>query len=229
MHNVLDDALKTEPGVQIQTYIDKLKEYTDDRIPKSGSASLELDLEARLKRKDSIVFGLFCCFCYKNNWTNYVRFAAERRNAEERKEDIDVIESIFPISMDGPYGLRELCGKLKIDIADVTMVEYDRRTLIDFIRSTPLYRPTSEEICCFEPQIKSGEDEEVLQSDSDPEVKIAMEAAVDSSDETPMSPRARRRQKRAEEGAIRGKSHRKRNKPNCLSSRRDDSKRYDWY
>lgn len=154
MQEIFDDIAVKDPGMQVCAHIEKLKKYIHDKAPEPRSSWYQLDPISKIKRKDSVIFGLFCCFCYKKNWANHVRFAAERRTMFERNEDIDVIMSIFPMCIEGPEGLAALCRKLEINIDDIMMTEDGRLQLIDFIKAIPTYETRTEKVDLPKPQGK---------------------------------------------------------------------------
>jgi len=231
MQVVFDEVMqKMKPEKQVSDHIQKLKSYLEEKAPRTKSTLTGLDPVSVIRRKDSIAFGLFCCMCYKNNWTNYVRYAAERRDANDRKEDIEVLKDIFPNSVNGPDGLLALYDRLGINPDDVTIDSYDRDQLIAFIHVTPLFELGEEnEIDRLEcEKRKRFKDRKGLL-----EVDV-VDDSMDTTIETVLSPRSQRREKAKmiasglSESEKHSRSRKRRNKPNCLSAVRDDSKRDGW-
>lgn len=243
MKDVFNEIVqKMKPGKQVIAHIQKLQSYLEEESPRTKPTLTGLDPISMIRRKDSIAFGIFCCMCYKKNWTNYIRYAAERRNVNDRKEDIEVLENIFPGSINGPDGLLALCDRLEINPDDITIDSYDRAQLIAFVNATPVFESgemfeseEKEEAPRSEPRsggkFEKGKRFKVRKRLT--EIDIVSDP-VDFVSEAVLSPRSRRRQKRMETAASAsldgGKPfpiRKRRNKPNCLSTLRDDSKKCD--
>ena len=128
-------------GTEVTEHISKLQKYIKEETARIESIPLRDERDRQLLRMDSIVFGLFCCFCYKKNWTNYISEVSKKRNPAEREEDSNVINSIFPNnfekSFDGADGLKQLCMRLGIDVNDIIMSRVDFLGLDRFICGTP--------------------------------------------------------------------------------------------
>ena len=134
----------------LELHIPKLYEYIEEERIRIESL-LETKEQARqIKRMDSIVFGLFCCFCYSRGLNRFIEEVAEKRNSAELKEDRKVIRSIFPEnfedSFDGSEGLKQLCIRLSIDAKDIMLSRESFKSLADLIDDVvPAARSVREE------------------------------------------------------------------------------------
>ena len=114
-----------QDGKMIGPHVIKLQEYMQEeknRLALEGDYCLE-----NIKRLDSLTFGIFCCFCYKNNLTGYIEQVVKQRVPSERREDMDVIEHILPSN---PTTSGELYARFGME--NMLLDEFPR--LAEFIR-----------------------------------------------------------------------------------------------
>ncbi len=233
MKNILEEILKMSTVPQVRDYINRFIRYIDEESLRLKSETFKVDTASEIKRKDSVVFGIFCSLCYKYNWNRYIVYAAKNRDASEHAEDLDVLENIFPSSVGSPDGLKALCSELMIDVGDIIMTPKSWAVFIRFI----------DEISLSDKKISPCHSREKTASKKGRKFKaqekiMGVDAVLDSTDtvsETTLSSRFRIRQKRLKNAASDllkdkkpSKPRRKRNKPNCLSAHRHDGKTYDY-
>ncbi len=77
-----------------------------------------------ITRMDSLVFGFFCCFCYKNNLITLIKKVSSERTASEYVEDIEVITYILPANRE------ELFMRFGFD-----MEEFEFKDMIEIIEN----------------------------------------------------------------------------------------------
>ena len=124
MKNIFDENL-IQGGTMISTHVVKLQEFIKEeknRLALEGGYFLE-----NLQRLDSLVFGIFCCFCYKNNLTGYIEQVVRHRVPAERREDMDVLESIL---RDNPEQSKELYERF--EIGDMSSGDFSE--LVKFVK-----------------------------------------------------------------------------------------------
>lgn len=133
MKNILEEILKMSTVPQVRDYINRFIRYIDEESLRLKLETFKVDTASEIKRKDSVVFGIFCSLCYKYNWNRYIVYAAKNRDASEHAEDLDVLENIFPSSVGSPDGLKALCSELMIDVGDIIMTPKSWAVFIRFI------------------------------------------------------------------------------------------------
>lgn len=133
MKSILGEGIFQSDPI-VSAHIFKLQEFMAEeraKLVSEGRYNLE-----NVQRMDSLVFGIFCYFCYKKNLTIHIEQVVKQRSVVEHREDMDVIESILP---ENPKDSEPLYERFEIG----SMSDEEVSDLVRFIREcTPKRKAT---------------------------------------------------------------------------------------